>query len=543
MRLLRLSALAMLATIVSAQAVVPTYFIEGLFRQANAYLARQYLGVTNGVPLTVLEQDGVPTVLNVIKIKVSNGTLTDEGSGVISISTGGGGGGGSGTVTNFQASGLSPLFSTAVATPTTYPSVVFSQIVQNPHLFYAGPTSGAAAAPAFRAITDPGDLQIPVITNQVHASNLIGTISAVIGTADYNLTPMELAQGTNTWVDFTRPMQYWPGTGAIAFRFSTNWGNSSTGRISRMFIPPTNYVRSIYVYDAATNWGTVGFASPMILPGGVAAELDSSAYGAGETNVFSQFIISSKQVFNTEVIFNPAAIPGLIFWVDANQKIYQDTAGTIPVSAPGDIVRYWGDISGNGYNTTNPAASDCNWIATATPSGLPAIVWPSAGTAIAGFRSSNTNTYVPPITIFSVYKAEPYTSATPYLFGGTNSASAVAVGVRYGGTAGNLLNASGTAVPVHGTNGLLAAWTLGTYVYDSTQSFSRTNGVNGLTGVNVTSPQLRQFIVGNRGDINNASVTWRGMIAEIIVYNAALSGANITNVERYLAAKYQVTGP
>lgn len=46
-----------------------------------------------GAGLTVKEQDGTPTVVNVGTIKVSNGTLTDNGGGIVSITTGGGGGG------------------------------------------------------------------------------------------------------------------------------------------------------------------------------------------------------------------------------------------------------------------------------------------------------------------------------------------------------------------------------------------------------------------------------------------------------------------
>lgn len=44
-----------------------------------------------GGSLTVEEADGTPTVTGVTTIKVSNGTLTDDGSGVVSITTGGGG--------------------------------------------------------------------------------------------------------------------------------------------------------------------------------------------------------------------------------------------------------------------------------------------------------------------------------------------------------------------------------------------------------------------------------------------------------------------
>ncbi|MDA8718683.1 hypothetical protein N9M03_00625 [bacterium] len=40
------------------------------------------------------DQDGNPTVKPVTEIRVTNGTLTDDGDGVVSLQTGGGGGGG-----------------------------------------------------------------------------------------------------------------------------------------------------------------------------------------------------------------------------------------------------------------------------------------------------------------------------------------------------------------------------------------------------------------------------------------------------------------
>lgn len=45
-------------------------------------------------PLNVKEADGSPSVHDVRRITVTNGTLTDNGSGVVTITTGGGGGGG-----------------------------------------------------------------------------------------------------------------------------------------------------------------------------------------------------------------------------------------------------------------------------------------------------------------------------------------------------------------------------------------------------------------------------------------------------------------
>jgi hypothetical protein len=51
-------------------------------------------GTAGASPVTVEEADGNPTVAGVTKIKVSNGTLTDDGGGVVTVTTGGGSGGG-----------------------------------------------------------------------------------------------------------------------------------------------------------------------------------------------------------------------------------------------------------------------------------------------------------------------------------------------------------------------------------------------------------------------------------------------------------------
>lgn len=59
---------------------------------------------------------------------------------------------GTGTVTSFSAGTLSPLFTTSVATATTTPALTFAITNQNANIVYAGPASGAAAAPTFRSL-------------------------------------------------------------------------------------------------------------------------------------------------------------------------------------------------------------------------------------------------------------------------------------------------------------------------------------------------------------------------------------------------------
>jgi hypothetical protein len=82
----------------------------------------------------------------------SGQVLTTNGSGVTYWETPSGGGGGGGSVTSFSSGNLSPLFTTSVATPTTTPALSFTLNTQAANLVFAGPTSGVAATPTFRAL-------------------------------------------------------------------------------------------------------------------------------------------------------------------------------------------------------------------------------------------------------------------------------------------------------------------------------------------------------------------------------------------------------
>lgn len=67
------------------------------------------------------------------------------------------GGGGSGTVTSVSVGNLSPIFTASVATATTTPAITYALTSQSANTFFAGPSSGGAAAPTYRAIV-AGDL-------------------------------------------------------------------------------------------------------------------------------------------------------------------------------------------------------------------------------------------------------------------------------------------------------------------------------------------------------------------------------------------------
>ena len=72
-----------------------------------------------------------------------------------------GGGSGGGSVTQVTSGNFSPLFTVSVANQTTTPAFSFTSVNQNANLVYAGPASGAASAPTFRALV-PLDLSSAV---------------------------------------------------------------------------------------------------------------------------------------------------------------------------------------------------------------------------------------------------------------------------------------------------------------------------------------------------------------------------------------------
>ena len=89
-------------------------------------MAQTYTGTNEGSGLLkVTEQDGTPFVGNVNEIKVSNGTLTDDGGGTVSVTTGGGGGG-AGTVTSVEVAGGTTGLSTSGGPITTNGTITIS---------------------------------------------------------------------------------------------------------------------------------------------------------------------------------------------------------------------------------------------------------------------------------------------------------------------------------------------------------------------------------------------------------------------------------
>ena len=118
---------------------------------------------------------------------------------------GSGGGGGSGTVTSVSCGNLSPVFTCAVANPTTTPAISFTQISESQNLLFASP-NGSSGNPLFRALVD-ADLPATAVTPGTYGDSTHFPQFTVSQTGRLtfaaNLTPLPASAGGNYVQNFT----------------------------------------------------------------------------------------------------------------------------------------------------------------------------------------------------------------------------------------------------------------------------------------------------------------------------------------------------
>ncbi len=329
------------------------------------------------------------------------------------------------------------------------------------------------------------------------------------------------ANGTNFLIDFSIPSQRWYGTN-FALRYSTNWPNNSTSRVVNIFIPPTNFTRRVWVYDAATNWQTAGLNTATLLSANQGAIIRANIFTQGETNVFATVVTGQSVSSGWENFFNPLGIPGLVLWLDAGRGLWQDTAATIAVTNNGNSIRRWDDQSGTGNFITNSGSAN-TWVQFGAPNSNPAV---SFNTSPSWYKTSLSNAITQPFSYFVVY-ARSVTNTAQTLIDTKNSSGNV-------GTLG--ITAAGSysvgSLAINGT--LTINYQLIDTLENSTSSSITTNSVLMTSGnAGVTAPI--GFTIGATGVPN---VLFTGKIAEILVYNTILTSQNRTDIRNYLTTKY-----
>jgi hypothetical protein len=173
-----------------------------------------------------------------------------------------------GTVTNVTVGNLSPLFTSTVGSSSTTPAVTFALSTQSANAVFAGPTTGSAAAPTFRALVaaDVPDLSASYSTVG-HTHTFASLTSKPTTLAGYSISDAQPLDGTLTALAALTiaANSLTVGTGADAFTqtaFAANTfpARASTGSLVAKTI--TDYGLSLVDdVDAAAARSTLGLGT------------------------------------------------------------------------------------------------------------------------------------------------------------------------------------------------------------------------------------------------------------------------------------------
>jgi len=247
--------------------------------------------------------------------------------------------------------------------------------------------------------------------------------------------------------------------------------------------------------------------------------------------------------------FTPRSIPGLALWLDASDAatLFQDAAATTPATATSDPVGAWLDKSGNARHATQATAGSRPAISGTTQGGRKALAFASSTTTVVS--PATVAQYVADATtspkMFFAWVARPEGGSTSIVWGSPthpNSASRVFYASDFGaagshivdfgsvstarltGTVGDETNNVGHVYSAFRDGAIMSVRRDGVEIIRKTNASGAYTDTTGTLSINTTSG-------------GSATASWM----EFLAYAASMPAANITRIERYLAAKWGIT--
>ncbi|MBX2903708.1 MAG: PKD domain-containing protein [Chitinophagales bacterium] len=220
---------------------------------------------------------------------------------------------------------------------------------------------------------------------------------------------------------------------------------------------------------------------------------------------------------NTNVLFiaSPNTVTGLQLWLQADSGI---------AASP---VQTWSDVSGNGFAAVQPVSSKrpTKTAAVAALNNHPVVTF--SGTKFMRVLNLNQNS---PLTIFALWNIAA-SNTVPTLFDGVAASNRVVLRQ----SAGSLSASAGQALAY--PKSAPFNYIFNSIVYNGTNSELFENGnlkASGDLGTNA----MGGLTIGANQDTSFTTYFLNGNVAEIIVYNKALSATERQQVEGYLRNKY-----
>jgi len=228
---------------------------------------------------------------------------------------------------------------------------------------------------------------------------------------------------------------------------------------------------------------------------------------------------------------DPSTISGLTLWMIADDLALID----------GAAVSVWPNDRGSGAGTFDQGTGSAKPVyKTGIVNGHSVVRFDGTGDFLLGSLALSAYFTDSASTMFVVAKKDNVD--VEYMFGGNNATPQISLGASSAGViAGNNDGSADTATE---PGDPVAGFFIATWMHDSGQiraGFSDTRDAS-LTSVasgNTTALTHISIVGGTSG----AASLWDGDIAEILIWNVALSQSDRQSVESYLALKYGITLP
>lgn len=246
--------------------------------------------------------------------------------------------------------------------------------------------------------------------------------------------------------------------------------------------------------------------------------------------MMNSFFPGPGTVHTTGGAFTPASISGLVAWYKAD----------VGVTTSSGNVSAWADQGGNGYNLSGtPVGGQSPTVTAGGLNGLDILNWPNS-------TNGNLSTGAAAVTLggtgsqASVFVVMRYT--------GNNNSRVVSYSVGGSDTAANAFISQfvSASTTINGfSNGVKGALTTTNNTWAQVGSiFDGTNNtlyLNNVAGTPVSSTNSFSATGGlNVGGTPSGGNQYIGDIAEIVIYNVALTGTDRSNLAAYFFARWGV---
>lgn len=229
-------------------------------------------------------------------------------------------------------------------------------------------------------------------------------------------------------------------------------------------------------------------------------------------------------------------------WLSADVTVYTDTGLTTPVVSDGDLVAGWKDRSGVGHNFTQGTAGSRPSYRLAVRNGKPVIRFDGVDNLMTNAALLSTYITDTAYTVFAVFKATVLNSAGATTYG--NDGLIADTGAYFG-----LYLKNTPRVSIYNWDGAdhAAHQTINTTDFNVIQArhesgnlyISKNGGADSSPTVSGGTDNLGGTMV--LGADRLGAIFFDGDLAELIIYNVALSSGDRTGVTNYLRNKYAIS--